>query len=136
MKTFFQRFIINFRSLDDFKKKFYPLFSLFVLIIAELLCYKLKLYHSHTIYMIILNGMYFGFQTSKLIICNMSKKRIETFAWDNLLYLIAIIVCILADSLVVESIVIPATALLLIYRYASFMISITFQLMKYLKIGF
>jgi hypothetical protein len=136
MKTFFQRFIINFRSLDDFKKKFYPLISLFVLIIAELLCYKLKLYHSHTIYMIILNGMYFGFQTSKLIICNMSKKRIETFAWDNLLYLIAIIVCILADSLVVESIVIPATALLLIYRYASFMINITFQLMKYLKIGF
>ena len=136
MSTFFQRFIVNFRSLDDFKKKFYPLVSLFVLIIAELLCYKLKLYHSHTIYMIILNGMYFGFQTSKLIICNMSKKRIETFAWDNLVYLIAIIVCILADSLLVESIVIPATALLLIYRYASFMITITFQLMKYLKIGF
>lgn len=110
--------------------------SLFVLVAAELLCYKLKLYHTHTIYIIILNGLYFGFMASKLIVCNMSKKKIENFAWDNLVYLIAIIFCIIADSVQVELVVIPAAALLLIFRYAYYMISITIQLMKYLNISF
>jgi hypothetical protein len=110
--------------------------SLFILVAAELLCYKLKMYHTHTIYMIILNGLYFGFMASKLIVCNMSKKKIENFSWDNLIYLVSIIFCIVADSIKVELIVIPAIALLLIFRYAYFMISITRQLMKYLKISF
>jgi len=66
----------------------------------------------------------------------MSKKKIENFAWDNLVYLIAIIFCIIADSVQVELVVIPAAALLLIFRYAYYMISITIQLMKYLNISF
>ena len=136
MKTAVERLLINIKTKEEFKNRFYPIYSLVILIIAELLCYELKLYRTHTIYIIILNGMYFGFMTSKLIVCNMAKKPIEKFAWDNLVFLIAVVLSILANSLKVEIFLISTCALVLMYRYAWFMYSITHQLLKYLNISF
>lgn len=80
--------------------------------------------------------MYFGLMTSKLIICNMAKKKIEAFNWDNLIFLAVVIVCILADSLKVEVIIISTCAFVLIYKYFSFWYRITKQLLNYLNISF
>jgi hypothetical protein len=107
-----------------------------ILVAAEILCFKLKLYATHTIYIIILNGMFFGLMTSKLIVCNMAKKKIETFNWDNLLFLLIVIICIMADSLKLEVILISICAFILIYKYFSFWYTITKQLLNYLNISF
>jgi len=57
---------------EEIFTRIYPFYSLLVLLIAELLCIKLQIFENLTIIVVLINGFYFGFQTSKLILCTMS----------------------------------------------------------------
>jgi hypothetical protein len=50
----------------------YPYYSLITLIMAEFLCIKLKIFQDYAILVQLINGIYFAFQVSKLIVCTMS----------------------------------------------------------------
>jgi hypothetical protein len=47
--------------------------SMLLLVIAEFLTLKLQIIENYIIYVVILNGIIFGFMCSKLIICTMTK---------------------------------------------------------------
>lgn len=55
----------------------YPFYSIIILIFAEFLCIKLKLFQNYTILIQLMNGVYFAFQVSKLIVCTMSDVKIN-----------------------------------------------------------
>ena len=63
----------NLKTTDDWKTKSYPMLSMFLLVIAEFMTLKLQLIEDYIIYVVILNGVVFGFICSKLIICTMTK---------------------------------------------------------------
>ena len=50
----------------------YPFYSIIILLIAEFLCLKLTIFQTYTIQIELINGIYFAFQVSKLIVCTMS----------------------------------------------------------------
>jgi ACR3 family arsenite efflux pump ArsB len=74
--------------------------------------------------------------TSKLIVCTMAKKPFETFCFDNLIFLIAILVSIWSGSYFVEVTLLLLCTAIILFKYAKFMFGITFRLMDYLKISF
>ncbi len=80
--------------------------------------------------------MFFGFMTSKLIVCSMAKREVETFAWDNLYYLLAVIFGIWSECYHLELCLMAGCSLVLAFRYSSFMIGITLRLLNYLNINF
>ncbi len=135
IKTGVERIILTLEN-REFKKTAYPILSLLTLIVAEYLCLGLNLYKSHTLYIVVLNGLYFGYMTSKLILCTMAKKPSETFSYDNLVYLIAIIVALLSNCFWMEVVVLSVCASFLIFRYVNFMLNVTNQLLRYLNINF
>jgi hypothetical protein len=61
------------KNTDDWKTKSYPMISMFLLVIAEFMTLKLQIIEDYIIYIVILNGVVFGFICSKLIICTMTK---------------------------------------------------------------
>ncbi len=61
------------RSVEDWKTKSYPMLSMFILILAEFMTLKLQIIQDYVIYVVIVNGVIFGFICSKLIVCTMTK---------------------------------------------------------------
>ena len=128
--------LANIKNKDDFKKKFYPIFSALTLTIAEFLCVYLQIFKSFALLILILNGMYFGFMTSKLILCTMAKKQIEHFTYDNLIYFFSIIICLICQNFWIEIFIMSINCVYISLKYFSFMITITSDLLRYLKIPF
>jgi hypothetical protein len=134
--TLFHIISANIKSKEDFMKKFYPIFSALVLTVAELLCLKLHIFKEYTLLIIILNGLFFAFMTSRLILCTMAKKQIERFTYDNLIYLLSIVVCIYSNDYFVEIVILSLNAIYISVKYFKFMYRIINDLLNYLNISF
>ncbi len=64
--------IVKNLSKEEIFNKIYPFYSFFILFISEFMCLKLKIFENYSIIILLINGLYFGFQTSKVILCTMS----------------------------------------------------------------
>jgi hypothetical protein len=73
MKTSLDVLLKNIKTKKDFGDKFYPISSILILIIAEFFAAKMKIFKMYPLFIVILNGLLFGYQTSKLIIATMAK---------------------------------------------------------------
>jgi hypothetical protein len=62
----------NIRSKKDLYEKGYPLPSFLILVVAELLVVNLKLFKEYTLWLVLINAVFFGFQVSKVIVSTMS----------------------------------------------------------------
>lgn len=67
---------------EEIFTRIYPFYSFLVLFVTEFMCLKLKIFENYAILVLLLNGFYFGFQTSKLILCTMSDVKI--FFYKNI----------------------------------------------------
>ncbi len=72
MKGVIQLFLKNVQSIEDLKKKAYPVPSLIILIIAEILSVKMHLYREYTLWVLVINGVFFGYLVSRLIVRTMT----------------------------------------------------------------
>lgn len=62
----------NIKSAKDLINKGYPLISLLIISSAELISVNLKIYQEYTVYILLINSVFFANLTSKLIIKTMS----------------------------------------------------------------
>lgn len=126
----------NTSSMKNFIERFYPLLSFAVLAVAEFMCLYLDSFNDYTIYFIIINGMYFGFLSSKLIVGNMTKQKSEALNMDCLLYFCTITAAVLCKNPKVELGLVIFGGLWIVYRYFTYMFKVVFELLEYLKISF
>jgi hypothetical protein len=63
----------NIKNLRELILKLSPIISLFILILTEYLTYHLLSFKDLTLFLVIINGLYFGLITTKLILCTMTK---------------------------------------------------------------
>ena len=127
---------MNSKSLGEAVKNFKPLLILIVLCSAELLSYKLYLYKSKPLIVIVLNGLYYSLLTCKLIISNMAKKDIIVADMDIITFAIGILTCVLINNKMIELIIIIGLFTFLAYRYYKQIIYSIIKMLNYLKISF
>jgi hypothetical protein len=63
----------NIHSFEEFKEKCYPFTSVVILVLAEFLTLKLKFAKDYYLFIIVINGLVFGYMSFKLIIATMTK---------------------------------------------------------------
>lgn len=80
----------------------------------------------------VINGLYFGLSSSKMIISTMSGKALETPTIESLFYLIAIIVGLILPDY--EGIIVVIICLFITIYFIRYFGSIVGQLLKELKI--
>ena len=136
MTTLIRLLYNNIKTFEQFKTRIQPMISLFILLIAEGLVCKLQLFQNYSLLIILLNGMYFGLMTSKIVVATMAKSKTENFNIENLIYLISILIILYTKSLTIEIALLSINTLFIIARYSHYMYSITAQLLKYLNISF
>lgn len=127
--------LLDVKKLNVDIKRFKPLFTMFVFVFAEILSYKLDLYQNKPLLVILLNGLYYSLFTCKLIIINMSKRNINMYDIDIIIYVIGVSSCVLLGT-VVELPVLIGLTIWLLYRYYIQIIYAIFKMMDYLKIPF
>ena len=127
---------LDVKELNADIKKFKPLFTMIVFIIAELFSYKLNLYQNKPLLVILLNGLYYSLFTCKLIISNMAKRKVEIFDIDIIMYVIGVLTCVFIGLKTVELFILIGLFVWLSYRYYHQIIYAIFKMLDYLKISF
>lgn len=65
------------KSFNDVITKGLPLINALILVIAEFATLKLKIYRDFPVFIIILNGIVFGFMATKQILATMTKVNLQ-----------------------------------------------------------
>ena len=123
-------------SIKDGFNKWYGLGSYFALTAGQFLVLKMKVFHSCCFYVVILNGLHFGLLTCKLIIYNMSKRKVKFFDLDVFVFVMGMVVASWSGDLVIEVAVMGLLFVWMVVRFYIIVIGTIRKLMKRIGNGF
>ena len=128
--------IIDSKDIKDAWEKWNHMLIYLVLSVGQFLTIKMQLFEKIPLVIVLLNGLYFGFLASKLIIDNMSERKFKFFDLDVLIFVIGIIIAVILNNVFVEIIIIGLLFIWVIIAYYINIIGAVKQLLNYLNISF
>ena len=127
---------VNYNGLKDTFEKWNHLIELSVFCVAEVFSTRMTFYKSKPFLIILCNGLHFSLMASKLIICNMAKKKFGNFDIDICVYVCTIFITVFIGSSILEYFAVIFLFGWFGYKYYLHVIMAIFKMMDYLKIPF
>ena len=128
--------ITDSNGLKDAWNKWNKMIPLCIFNFFEFLASRFIIFNKYAYFILILNGLYYTLFAAKLIICNMSKKKINNFDIDMIIYDALIGIGYLIKNEFLEKIIFCLLTLWLIYRFNVVIIGTIKKLLNYLKMSF
>jgi len=130
--------VMNSLSGEKKTKALTTMLPMFLFVIAEFLLLKTRIFENHTVEVIFIAAMIYGYYTSKLIISTMTKREMPLFDTDITLYLALQVVnfFLLSEFYYLTLVLHGLFGIYIIFTYYRYMVSIAIQLLVYLKIDF
>ena len=118
----------------DMKKALYPFVSIVVLLLAEIQMFFFISYRDYLVLYIIVNGLFFGLLTSKLIISTMSGRKMKNPTTEVLVHFVLTQIAFFSKSIMMEKVVLVSMTCYITVAYYYYFKKIILQLMRELKI--
>ncbi len=118
----------------DMKKALYPFLSIVVLLLAEIQMFFFISYRDYLVLYIIVNGLFFGLLTSKLIISTMSGRKMKNPTTEVIVHFVLTQIAFFSKSVMMEKVVLFSMTCYITIAYYYYFKKIILQLMRELKI--
>ena len=136
VKVTVQLILTDSKDLKDGWQKWNPALIYYILSFGQFLTCKLQLYQKIPLLIVVLNGFYFGFLASKLIIDNMSERPLRFFDLDVFVFVVGIVVAVVSGNAFIEGIILILLSLWVLVGYYIHIIGAVKALLNYLNIPF
>ena len=136
VKVTVQLILTDSKDLKDGWQQWNPALSYYILSFGQFLTCKLQLYQKIPLLIVVLNGFYFGFLASKLIIDNMSERPLRFFDLDVFVFVVGIVVAVVSGNAFIEGIILILLSLWVLVGYYIHIIGAVKALLNYLNIPF
>lgn len=125
-----------FKSIEDkdMKKALYPYISILLLLFSEVQMFFFISYREYLVIYIIVNGLFFGLLTSKLIISTMSGRKMKNPTFEVIIHFILTQIAFFSKNIILEKGVLLAMSIYIVIAYYYYFKKIIIQLMRDLKI--
>lgn len=103
---------------------------------TEYLATRLQVYRIAPLFIIILNGNYFGLMASRLIINTMGKRKLHMLDYDIVIYFIGVFLAMIFNNYQIEILILIGLGLWVLARFNATVITVIHEMLVYLKISF
>lgn len=117
-----------------YRWKYLLIFSLFGF--TEYLATRLQLFQKVPLFIILLNGNYFGLMCSRLIINTMAKKELHMYDLDIFIYFVGVLLAVRLNNYPFEIFMLLGLGIWVITRFYTTVIAVIKEMLVYLKIAF
>lgn len=124
------------KNLKDAWQKWNQIYIFAILSAAQFLLMKSYLYEKYPFFVVMLNGNYFGFLATKLIMSTMSKRELKFYDLDVFVFATLVVINFILRIEWIEILIVVFLAIWFVIRYYLIVIGSIKDLLNYLKISF